>query len=130
MTDTAVPRLFRINLQVGDIARAASFYADLLGVEGRTSPDGRAYFDTGGVTLQVMQVPKPHPAPRALHFAVVDLDAVHIRAAALESLADYEIRGVSAGAPATRPWGERSFYCDDPWGNPLCFVEEGTLFAG
>lgn len=130
MTGPAAPRLFRINLQVGDITRAASFYTDLLGVEGRTSADGRAYFDTGGVTLQLMQVPQPHPAPRALHFAVADLDAVHIRAAALESLASYEIRGVSAGAPAARPWGERSFYCDDPWENPLCFVEEGTLFEG
>ena len=130
MTITAAPRLFRINIQVGDILRAASFYADLLGIEGRTSSDGRAYFSAGGVTLQVMQVPQPHPAPRALHFAVADLDAVHIRAAALECLASYDIRGASAGAPVARPWGERSFYCDDPWGNPLCFVEEGTMFEG
>jgi hypothetical protein len=35
-----------------------------------------------------------------------------------------------AGAPVVRPWGERSFYADDPWGNPLCFVEEGTVYAG
>lgn len=124
------PRLFRINVQVGDIDRAAAFYADLLGVEGRTTADGRAYFPAGGVTLQLMQVAAPHPVPRALHFAVADLDACHIRAAALECLAGYEIRGESAGAPVLRPWGERSFYCDDPWDNPLCFVAEDTLFAG
>jgi len=30
----------------------------------------------------------------------------------------------------TQPWGERSFYCTDPFGNKLCFVEEGTTFTG
>jgi hypothetical protein len=28
------------------------------------------------------------------------------------------------------PWGERSFYVEDPWKNPLCFVEEGTVYTG
>ena len=35
-----------------------------------------------------------------------------------------------ARAIAVRPWGERSFYAEDPWGNPLCFVEEGTVYTG
>ena len=30
----------------------------------------------------------------------------------------------------TRPWGERSFYCLDPDGNQLCFVDDSTLFLG
>jgi len=128
MTDA--PRLARVNIQVGDVARAATFYEDLLGVEGRTGADGRAYFLTGDVTLQFMQVPAPHTVPRALHFTVADLDGCHIRAAELECLASYDIRGESAGSPAVRPWGERSFYCEDPWGNPLCFVEAGTLYEG
>jgi catechol 2,3-dioxygenase-like lactoylglutathione lyase family enzyme len=130
MMSSKTPRLFRINVQVGDIDAAASFYTDLLGAEGRVTADGRAYFDAGGVTLQLMQVPEPHVVPRALHFSVPDLDAVHARAAARCSLCSYPIRGVSAGEPAVRPWGERSFYADDPWGNPLCFVAEDTLFAG
>ena len=25
---------------------------------------------------------------------------------------------------------ERSFYAEDPWKNPLCFVEEGTVYRG
>ena len=29
-----------------------------------------------------------------------------------------------------RPWGELSFYAEDPWGNGLCFVDEKTLFTG
>jgi hypothetical protein len=29
-----------------------------------------------------------------------------------------------------RPWGERSFYVHDPFGNPLCFVDSSTIFLG
>jgi len=29
-----------------------------------------------------------------------------------------------------RPWGERSFYAHDPFGNPLCFVDATTIFTG
>jgi len=34
-----------------------------------------------------------------------------------------------AGTVKKRPWGERSFYVVDPWGNDLCFVEDGTLYT-
>ena len=34
------------------------------------------------------------------------------------------------GGIVVRPWGERSFYVEDPWKNPLCFVEEGTVYTG
>ena len=30
----------------------------------------------------------------------------------------------------TRPWGERSFYGRDPFGNPICLVDSGTTFTG
>jgi hypothetical protein len=33
------------------------------------------------------------------------------------------------GVIAQRPWGERSFYMNDPSGNPLCFVDEKTVFT-
>jgi hypothetical protein len=40
---------------------------------------------------------------------------------------------VSRSAPSRsrikRPWGEKSFYVVDPWGNDLCFVEDGTLYT-
>ena len=44
-------------------------------------------------------------------------------------------RAVAAGAGITsaievRPWGERSFYCTDPDGHLLCFVDDQTLFLG
>ena len=35
-----------------------------------------------------------------------------------------------AGQIVVRPWGERSFYVEDPWSNGLCFVDEKTLFTG
>lgn len=128
--DTKTPRLFRINIEVGELDRAAEFYGELLGLGGRPQMGGRVYFRAGDVTLQVVQVPEPQLAAKALYFAVADLDAVHARAASLDCLSGEMVHGTPAGDPVVRPWGERSFYADDPWGNPLCFVDEGTIYAG
>ncbi|UHA73709.1 VOC family protein [Paenibacillus sp. 481] len=27
-------------------------------------------------------------------------------------------------------WGERLFYMEDPFGNPLCIVDQRTIFTG
>ena len=124
------PRLFRLNVEVGEIDRAAAFYAALLGQEGRPQAGSRCYFDAGGVTLQVVAAEAPHPAAKALYFAVADLDSIHARAAELGCLDGGSVHGTPAGEPVVRPWGERSFYAADPWGNPLCFVEEGTIYGG
>ena len=123
------PRLFRLNIEVGDIGRASEFYGALLGTDARMDRGSRCYFDAGGVTLQIVEVPDPHPAAKALYFATDDLDAAHRRAADLGWLSDDPVHGARGGDIALRPWGERSFYCDDPWGNPLCFVAEGTLYT-
>jgi predicted enzyme related to lactoylglutathione lyase len=130
MTSDTAPRLFRLNLEVGDLERAAAFYADLLGVEGRLQMGARCYFRAGPVTLQVVAAEEPHPAAKALYFAVDDLDEVRRRAARLGCLSGEMVHGTPAGDPVVRPWGERSFYADDPWGNPLCFVEDGTVYQG
>ena len=71
----------------------------------------------------------PTPGPKSLFFAVDDLDAVHVRAERLGLLAPYDVHGEPAGAVITRPWGERSFYVVDPWGNDLCFCQDGTLYT-
>ena len=114
--------LFRINIEVGDLSEAHRFYAALLGQAGRPQRGQRVYFDAGGVTLQVVQVEAPHTAAKALYFVTDDLDAVYARAQTLDCLSKEEVHGEAGGGPVVRPWGERSFYADDPWGNRLEFV--------
>jgi catechol 2,3-dioxygenase-like lactoylglutathione lyase family enzyme len=128
-----VPQMFRLNIEVGDLAKAAKFYGELLGLDGRVQAGSRVYFACGAVTLQVVDVSsggKPHPAAKALYFTVEDLDAIFERAKALKCLSKEDVHGESGGAITVRPWGERSFYADDPWRNPLCFVEAGTTYPG
>jgi predicted enzyme related to lactoylglutathione lyase len=127
------PKLFRVTLEVADLDHAAQRYATLFGVDGQRHPGGRHYFDCGGVIVAVLDVSRggmpPTPGPKSLYFAVDDLDAVHARANQLGVLAPYQVHGEPAGAVITRPWGERSFYVVDPWGNDLCFCENGTLYT-
>lgn len=123
-------RLFRLNIEVANLAQATSFYAALLGSEGRPQMGGRCYFEAGGVTLQVVETATPQLAAKALYFATSDLDRLHAIAGSLGCLADDRVHGESAGEALVRPWGERSFYCNDPSGNPLCFVEDGTIYSG
>ncbi|MBZ5555566.1 MAG: VOC family protein [Acidobacteriia bacterium] len=128
-----VPSLFRINVEVGNLEKAADFYGKLFGLEGRKQAGARCYFTCGPVTLQVVDVSsvrKPHPAAKALYFTVKNLDAVFARAKALGCLAQEDVHGVSGGNISVRPWGERSFYAEDKWHNALCFVEEGTIYPG
>jgi hypothetical protein len=73
---------------------------------------------------------EPRPAPQDLYFEVEDVEALHARASALRALSETGLHGRPAGEIVTRPWGERSFYAVDPWGNGLCFVQRGTIFTG
>lgn len=128
-----VPNLFRINVEVGNLDEAAEFYGSLFGIAGRKQAGSRVYFNCGPVTLQVVDVSsagKPHPAAKALYFTVNDLDAIFGRAQALGCLSREMVHGASGGGISVRPWGERSFYAEDRWKNPLCFVEAGTIYPG
>ena len=129
------PRLFRIILQVPDLDQAEQFYGELLGDKGRRIPRAsRHYIDCGPVILALVDVTAdgdtPKPLPDNIYFAVANLDAVYARAKSLNCLSTEDVHGVSAGEIVVRPWGERSFYVIDPWGNKLCFVDETTLFTG
>jgi catechol 2,3-dioxygenase-like lactoylglutathione lyase family enzyme len=130
---TTTPKLFRVTLEVADLERATELYRELLGVDGQRHPGSRHYFDCGGVILAVLDVSQggmlPTPGPKSLYFAVDDIEAVHKRAARLDVLAPYQVHGEPAGDVVSRPWGERSFYVVDPWGNDLCFCEDGTLYT-
>jgi len=128
-------KLFRIILQVDDLDKAAAFYAKLLGDPGRRIPRAsRHYMDCGPIILALVDVTAggeaAKPLPDYIYFAVSDLDAVFARAKELDCLSSEDVHGASAGEMVVRPWGERSFYVNDPWGNGLCFVDDQTLFTG
>ncbi|MGE5414941.1 MAG: VOC family protein [Syntrophomonadaceae bacterium] len=124
------PGIFRVALEVADAAKAARFYARLLGIEGRAVGGGRHYFDCGGVILALVEVERPEPSPENLYFAVDDLAAAHARARSLRCVSKEKVHGEAGGAIVERPWGERSFYAADRDGNLLCFVDRRTLFTG
>ncbi len=128
-------KLFRVILQVADLDRAAEFYAKLLNDPGRRIPRAsRHYIDCGPVILALVDPTSggetAKPLPDYIYFAVGDLEQVYSRARQLGCLSTEDVHGASAGEIAVRPWGERSFYVNDPWGNGLCFVDEKTLFTG
>ena len=129
------PTLYRIILQVDNLDQAEEFYGKLLGERGRRIPRGfRHYIDCGPVILALVDVTadsaKPQPLPDYIYFAVNDVEAVYERARELQCLSSEDVHGARASEIVTRPWGERSFYAHDPWGNGLCFVDENTLFTG
>ena len=122
-------RLYRVIVPVSDMDRAAEFYGAIFATPGERVSVDRHYFDCGGVILACVD---PHydsngeafrANPDHLYFAVDDLDAMFERA-----------KGADCSwlepAIASRAWGERSFYARDPFGNPICFVNDSTLFTG
>jgi catechol 2,3-dioxygenase-like lactoylglutathione lyase family enzyme len=130
-------KLFRVILPVSDIDRAAEFYGALLGSSGVRVSDGRHYFDCGGTILACFDPGadgdgyEARPNPEYLYFAVDDLEATYEAArSAGASFASGEVSGALAGEIAVRPWGERSFYMEDPFGNKVCFVDRPTMFTG
>jgi catechol 2,3-dioxygenase-like lactoylglutathione lyase family enzyme len=126
-------KLFRVTVEVANLEQATQIYTELLGTPGKRHPGARHYFDCGGVIVAVLDVSRggvpPSPGPKSLYFAVDDLEAIHARARALGVLAPYQVHGEPAGEVITRPWGERSFYAVDPWGNDLCFCDNRTLYT-
>lgn len=128
------PRLFRVLLEVSDLQQARAFYSRLLEMDGLPIRGGRHYYQCGGVIVGLVDVSPagkpPRPIPGHLYFAVNDLQDVHARAAALGCLSTESVHDDGGGEIVVRPWGERSFYAVDPFGNGLCFVDAGTLFTG
>lgn len=127
------PVLFRVTLEVNHLERARAFYEELLGMKGKKLPGSRVHFDCGQSVLQIADVSASgpsHPCARSVSFAVPNLDAVHKRAKKLKCLSVELVHDRPGGAIYKRPWGEKSFYADDPWFNSLCFVQAGTEDRG
>ena len=124
----ASTRVFRVIVPVSNIEKAAVFYGSVLEQPGVRISPGRHYFGCGGVILACFD-PRMDgdpwdatPNPDHVYLAVPDLEACYQR-----------VTRASGGAIRqpiqTQPWGERSFYCTDPFGNKLCFVDDRTLFT-
>ena len=130
-------RLYRVIVPVSDLEPCVRFYSTLLGQLGTRISSGRHYFLCGDVTLALYSPRADGDARDArpnfdhVYFAVEDLDDIYRRAERLGGLSlEMGDGNLPMGQIATRPWGERSFYVQDPFGNPLCFVDSGTLFKG
>ena len=126
-TTSSAPRLFRIILPASDIDRAAEFYGAVLGIPGERVAANRHYFDCAGTILACVD-PRPggrevRPNPVPIFFAVSDIDTVYERAR------QAGCRQIDDGVRAQH-WGERAFFAVDPSGNPICFVDEATLYTG
>jgi uncharacterized glyoxalase superfamily protein PhnB len=122
-------RLFRFIVPVSNIGEASIFYAGLLQQPGKRISPGRHYFGCGSAILACFD-PRADgdawdakPNSDHVYFAVGDLDDCFARVRSLPN-------GTIVRPIETQPWGERSFYFADPFGNKLCFVDERTLFTG
>jgi predicted enzyme related to lactoylglutathione lyase len=123
--------LYRIIQPVADIEKATAFYSHVLGTEGERISPGRHYFDCDGTILACYDPNADgdelgqgwrHHHNQYLYFGVSDLERTLALVREAFGLIEEEI--------AEMPWGERLFYARDPFGNPICFVDEETVFFG
>jgi catechol 2,3-dioxygenase-like lactoylglutathione lyase family enzyme len=131
-------RLYRVLVPVSDIDQAQRFYELVLGFTGKRVSPGRHYFDCEGTILACFDPQADGDGydarqnPEPLYVAVSDLHRTFEACkGAGAHLPEGSPPGVGPlGEIADRPWGERSFYANDPFGNPLCFVSADTVFTG
>lgn len=124
-------KLIRVVLPVSDINLAEEFYTNILGVKGKRASAGKHIFNCEGVIL-VCYDPLSngdklgsgwmHHKNQFVTFSVKNLDATYFRFLKIPDVEiDSEIKKNSLG--------ERIFYALDPFGNPICFVDEKTAFT-
>ena len=130
MHPPAPPRrthLYRVIMPVTDVEQGVAFYAMLLGHRGERVAPNRHYFYCGGTILAVVDPTAREFEFRAnvehAYFAVPDLRARF--AVAHRAGCSWLEEKISR-----RAWGEKSFYARDPFGNPICFVDEKTVYTG
>lgn len=131
-------KLFRVIVPVADVDRAAGFYSKMLEHNGKRVSPGRHYFDCEGTILACYDAKadgdgyEPGPIPEPIYIAVDDLEAAfqNAKEAGAQFSPEIDADAGPLGEIAQRPWGERSFYASDPFGNPLCFVTRDSVFRG
>ncbi len=125
-------KLYRIILPVTDLNKAVIFYSSILGQNGQKVSSGRHYFDLSGTILAIydpiadgddIKKEWTFHENQYIYISTGKLEDVHQKLKNSDCLyVDETIK--------TMPWGERSFYANDPFGNPICFVDEKTIFVG
>ena len=121
--------IFRVIVPVENIDEAQRFYQKLLGIDGERVSPGRHYFKCGNVILACYDPAADgdnftrKPNPEHIYFETDNLEQLfeNAKKAGCSYLEDKVEK---------RPWGERSFYAKDPFGNPICFVDHESTFKG
>lgn len=124
------PKLYRMIFPVGDIDKAEKFYSKILKQKGiRVSP-GRHYFNLGGTILACYD-PKADGDKQG-NWKFHENQYIYISVSNLESVRN-EMKKFDCkflGEIEKMPWGETLFYANDLFGNPICLVDEKTIFTG
>jgi len=120
-------RIFRLAIPASNHAASRAFYEHVLGVPADDTVPSRLYFHCGDMILALTDWSlggrgELHPLADNLYLATSELEDVYARAVAAGATIVSDIE--------RRPWNERSFYCLDPDGHQLCFVDDTTLFLG
>lgn len=123
--------LFRVVVPVDDMDRADAFWSEILELSIDPSVPNRHYIRTGGAILTLVDTAEHarshghsaefQPNPDWIYFRMPDLDATWQRARALGCPPAKTGEGEGI---AVREWGDRSFYTYDPFGNPICFIDD------
>jgi uncharacterized glyoxalase superfamily protein PhnB len=119
--------LVRVLIRVPDIETAAAFYDYVSGVSGTRVSPGRHHLELGGIELACydpvaegdLHDTAQTPSLWQLYITADDLEAVLERVQSASGRVEQPI--------STKPWGERSFYAFDRFGNRLCFIDSGSL---
>lgn len=125
-------KLYRVILPVTDIEAATRFYSDVLGMSGIRVSDGRHYFNLGGTILACYD-PQADGDGIGVQWKLHENQYIYIATSKLDDVFQ-KIKTLNCKhvdeSIETMPWGERLFYANDPFGNPICFVDETTVFTG
>ncbi|MBT0810727.1 VOC family protein [Litoribacter ruber] len=126
-------KLYRIIFPVNDIEKATEFYTGVFDQQGERVSQGRHYFDLEGTILALydpiadgdgVEKPWSFHENQYIYICTDQIELVHQK-----FLNDLNVKYVDENIEIM-PWGERMFYANDPFGNPVCFVDSQTVFTG
>lgn len=124
-------KLYRIILPVNNIDQAEKFYSEILGRPGSRVSPGRHYFNLGEMVLACYD-PKADGDDYGAGWKFHENQYIYISVKNIQDVFK-RIKNTDSqyvGSIEEMPWGETLFYTKDPFGNPICFVDEKTTFRG